>query len=158
MQLKDLAAALGISAAMVSKLKKRGMPTASVEAATKWRRRHLEPARTKGMRAGTQSGHVSNPLAPSGLIGAVLEIGLLAADAIERGAFESIAPALRAAMAQVPPSARPDVRLPLEVWDALTASIPRSARVEDSEQDPIGTVWYQIALGDLQDGGTFSAR
>ena len=41
---KDLAAALGISGAMVSRLVRRGMPTKSLEAAQRWRRRHLNPA------------------------------------------------------------------------------------------------------------------
>lgn len=52
---KDLATALGISAAMVSKLAKRGMPTDTLERAERWRRRHLEPGRVKGVRYGTVS-------------------------------------------------------------------------------------------------------
>ena len=47
---KELAALLGISGAMVSKLSKRGMPTDSLERATRWRKRHLEPGRVKGAR------------------------------------------------------------------------------------------------------------
>lgn len=50
MQQKDLALALGISPAMVSKLAKRGMPTDSLERAQRWRRRHLELARGKSAR------------------------------------------------------------------------------------------------------------
>jgi hypothetical protein len=50
---KDLAVALGISGAMVSKLAKRGMPTDTLERATRWRKRHLEPGRVKGVRMGT---------------------------------------------------------------------------------------------------------
>lgn len=50
---RELATALGISAAMVSKLAKRGMPTDTLERAQRWRRRHLEPGRVKGMRFGT---------------------------------------------------------------------------------------------------------
>lgn len=56
MLMKELAAALGISAAMVSKLAKRGMPTDSFERALRWRRRNLEPGRVKGQRAGTDAG------------------------------------------------------------------------------------------------------
>lgn len=48
----DLALALGISPQAVSKLRRRGMPTISVEAAQKWRRRHLEAARVKDQRMG----------------------------------------------------------------------------------------------------------
>lgn len=47
---KDLAAALGISGSMVSRLGKRGMPTHDVASARRWRDRHLEPGRMKGMR------------------------------------------------------------------------------------------------------------
>jgi transcriptional regulator with XRE-family HTH domain len=50
MKQKDLASALGISEAMVSKLKRRGMPVDSIERAARWRRRHLEITRTKGVR------------------------------------------------------------------------------------------------------------
>ena len=50
MQQKELAAALGISPAMVSKLKKMSMPTDTVEKAQRWRKRHLEPGRIKGSR------------------------------------------------------------------------------------------------------------
>jgi len=46
---KDLALALGISASMVSRLIKRGMPV-DVERAKRWRRRHIEPGRMKGVR------------------------------------------------------------------------------------------------------------
>ena len=47
---KELAALLGISGAMVSRLAKRGMPVDDVERAKRWRRRHLEPGRVKGAR------------------------------------------------------------------------------------------------------------
>lgn len=45
---KELAALLGISGAMVTRLAKRGMPTDSLERAQRWRKRHLEPSRVKG--------------------------------------------------------------------------------------------------------------
>lgn len=47
---KELAELLGISGAMVTKLVKRGMPTDSLERAQRWRKRHLEPGRVKGVR------------------------------------------------------------------------------------------------------------
>ncbi|MDO8283883.1 MAG: hypothetical protein Q7T69_02640 [Rhodoferax sp.] len=50
MQQKELAKLLGISPAMVSKLKKMNMPIDSLEKAQRWRRRHLEPGRVKGVR------------------------------------------------------------------------------------------------------------
>ena len=51
---KDLAAALGISASMVSRLTRQGMPTDSAAAAQAWRAAHLDPARVVRARADTQ--------------------------------------------------------------------------------------------------------
>lgn len=53
MQQKELAILLDISPAMVSRLAKRGMPTDDPERAKRWRKRHLEPGRVKGVRADT---------------------------------------------------------------------------------------------------------
>lgn len=50
MQQKQLAKLLGISPAMVSRLHKRGMPIDCPERAKRWRKRHLEPGRVKGVR------------------------------------------------------------------------------------------------------------
>jgi hypothetical protein len=66
---KDLATALGISAAMISKLAKRGMPTDTLERAERWRRRHLEPGRVKGVRYGTVSA-IPRPVATRQRLGA----------------------------------------------------------------------------------------
>jgi hypothetical protein len=52
MNQKELAALLDISPAMVSRLKKQGMPTDTLERAQRWRKRHLEPGRIKGSRFG----------------------------------------------------------------------------------------------------------
>ena len=59
---KDLAEQLGISGAMVSRLAKRGMPTDSLERAQRWRKRHLEPGRMKGVRFDPNQ---SSPARPS---------------------------------------------------------------------------------------------
>ena len=50
MKKQDLATALGVSPSMVSRLARRGMPTDDVERAKRWRKRHLETGRTKGVR------------------------------------------------------------------------------------------------------------
>lgn len=55
MQKKELAQLLGISASMVSRLAKRGMPTDTLERAQRWRKRHLEPGMVKGSRMGTEA-------------------------------------------------------------------------------------------------------
>lgn len=59
----ELAQALGITQAAVSKLARRGMPTDSVERATRWRRRHLQTGRMKGIRRETAP---AQPMAPEG--------------------------------------------------------------------------------------------
>jgi hypothetical protein len=46
----DLAAALELSVTMVRRLERRGMPTTDVEAARLWRKRTLDPSRTKQAR------------------------------------------------------------------------------------------------------------
>lgn len=60
----ELAQMLGISASMVSRLAKRGMPVDDVDKAKRWRKRHLEPGRVKGMRVDTIVEPVQ-PLAPA---------------------------------------------------------------------------------------------
>lgn len=52
---KQMSEALGISEAMVSRLRRRGMPMDSAERAAAWRRRHMDPARMKGTRVDTES-------------------------------------------------------------------------------------------------------
>lgn|SRR5574337_131268 len=55
MKKQDLAALLGISPSMVSRLSKQGMPTHSLEAAQQWRERYLDMARVKGFHPGRGS-------------------------------------------------------------------------------------------------------
>jgi transcriptional regulator with XRE-family HTH domain len=50
---KELAEALGITPSAVSQLAKRGMPTDSVDRANRWRRKHLQRGRMKGVRRDT---------------------------------------------------------------------------------------------------------
>lgn len=169
MQLKDLAEALDISPSMVSQLKKRGMPVDSVDAAERWRRRHLTFARTKGNRAGTERpaqaegaigksvpcGRVSDTLvdrATAAALARVRALGLLGKDALAGDTFEVLRPMLQHAMAAVPPAAREHVQLPLEVWDALTACIPAGGGSGagdgvDLSEEFMGEFWYQIAIG-----------
>lgn len=68
-QLKHLARALDISASMCSRLARRGMPVDDVERARRWRRRHLELARTKGARMHV-AGSDSQTSAPGAVAGA----------------------------------------------------------------------------------------
>lgn len=56
MKMKELCYALGISEAMGYRLKKDGMPTYSIEAAEKWRAKHLDTLRTKNHRSDGNTG------------------------------------------------------------------------------------------------------
>jgi hypothetical protein len=56
MTMKELCYALGISETMGYRLKNQGMPTHSIEAAKKWRGRHLDAMRTKEYRADGNTG------------------------------------------------------------------------------------------------------
>jgi hypothetical protein len=168
MMLMDIAAGLGISAAMVTKLKKRGMPVSSVEAADRWRKKHLQFARTKGTRAGSGStdarqpsraaaggGYVSTSpvdLTSAAALARVRSLALLARDALAGNSFEVVAPILRQALQAVPAHARQHVTMPLEVWDKLTEAVPGGGAgptpgANDFSDEFMGVFWYQVALG-----------
>lgn len=153
-----LGRALGLSPAAVSKLRAQGMPTHSEEAARAWRRQHLNPARMK------RETHRPNV---SALLARVHELAHVAGDALALGHFESIEPALRAALRAVPADGR--VRILIErkgtgcegggarceppqggavipgaVMDALVRSVvevidaDREAALEAGDPDPCG--------------------
>ena len=105
---KELATALGISPAMVSKLSKRGMPTDTLERAERWRRRHLEPGRVKGVRYEDPKPLPADPVARANAIGAAAV-----------GDFDSHEIELRAALRAVPAERRDEIVLDFELWKAL---------------------------------------
>ena len=133
---KDLAVDLGISGAMVSKLAKRGMPTDSLERAQRWRKRHLEPGRVKGVRfdpnyiAPAQPAPAAPPpVNPAPQTHAETEQKLTRAAevaakcvgiALRVDGLASIPPLiaeLRDVLRELPPGAQPE--MPLRVWIAL---------------------------------------
>lgn len=123
---KELASALGISGAMVSKLAKRGMPTDTLERAQRWRKRHLEPSRVKGQRMGTAAPANAvvvapmqrRPLTASDVESAALEVmDFLTMCPGEAERAESVK-LLRAMLRQLPSGEKP--RFPLGVWLCLT--------------------------------------
>ena len=156
---KDLARGLDISEVMVSRLVARGMPEGSVADAERWRRQHLNIARTKrGRRV---------QMRPDGeLVAAAMQMLELAGQALDDGngaAFDALVPACRAALSAVPEHARAAVRLRFDVLDRLCAPLPemlREALAEDAaagEPEPpmseaaavtMGRFWYAIAAGE----------
>ncbi len=126
---KDLATLLGISGAMVTRLAKRGMPTDSLERAQRWRKRHLEPGRVKGVRfdGNYKSSEQAQPTRPGPAIDHLAAAtGLLnvAAAALSAGAcIDALIGALRAALAAVPEHERERLLLPVNVMDLLVADV-----------------------------------
>jgi hypothetical protein len=121
---QDLARALGISAPMVSRLKRQGMPTHSVAAAIEWRSRNLDPlhvheqATRRGRAIPAAPAHEQAAHAPPTDRTAALEnIGLLAELAARD--FAAYGERLRAALAALPREAWDEVALPVSVWDRL---------------------------------------
>ena len=147
---KDLAAALGISASMVSRLTRRGMPTDSAAAAQAWRAAHLDPARV--VRAQGQL----NPLALVQQAEGVMDVARAALDA---GAdFERFAPVVRAALKAVPVEHRHLVGLDLQVMRCLCAPLLALVHdcgaqdddaASDDQHDP-GRALYSFACGELR--------
>lgn len=170
MMKKELAALLGISGAMVSKLSKRGMPTDSLERAQRWRKRHLDPGRVKGTRFDgyyaprleaqpVKRGPVIDRVAlASGLLN-VASVALTAG-----GCIDALVPGLRAALAAVPAHERNGLSVPMNVMDLLTADVlarvhadgdpvSRDGDMSEEEADAMGRFWYQVAAGEIRPAG-----
>lgn len=161
---KDLAEGLGVSAAMVSKLAARGMPTDSLGAARAWRDRNLEQARRKEFRAKLPQ---RKPAAAGGMDPgeAALQhaeaIGRVAARMLAAGSFGEIRVELQAAMAAVPQPIRHRLQLDEPLWselvrevhDELEAEKPAggaSVSLSDSDVVFMGDFWYSVAIGEVR--------
>lgn len=157
MQQQELATLLGVSAGMVSRHVKKGMPTDTLERAEKWRRRHLEPGRVKGVRyepkriaKPTLSKPVSPARAVPGVTVADVEVLADLTDAaLTRGnqdVAETTVKQLRGLLKQIPDDASP--RFTLRVWLALVIYLLH----EEAE------IRHAPDLGTLLNPGEFGAR
>lgn len=163
---RELAAGLGISQGMVSRLAQRGMPTHDLERAKRWRARHLAPARMKGNRAGTSEAPSPLPSADRGPAEFALQSIMaanrhmqVAAALLEADQFALAAEDLRQALRRVPVSHRDQVQIHVGVFDALTAGVhrelvsisegqpPRSP--DDADLEEMGRFWYAVAAGEI---------
>lgn len=173
---KELAALLGISGSMVTRLAKHGMPTDSLERAQRWRKRHLEPSRVKGVRhdSNYRPSPQAQPVRPAPVIDHLTPAaGLLnvAAMALSAGTcIAALVPALRVALAAVPAHERDGLLLPVNVMDILVADVaavlpPREGEplnddgtpvyqdgdtMTDDEAAELGRFWYQVAAGEIR--------
>lgn len=114
----QLARELDLSECMVSKLKKRGMPTHSVADAQAWRAFNLDPILVKAIR---RPGVVAQYRTP-GVVAQANELGELAGQAIAAGAWRDFVrhvEELRAVLSTLSDAQEARVRLPIEIWDAL---------------------------------------
>ena len=119
---KDLAIARGLSGGMVTRLAQRGMPCESVDAARRWRERHLEHARTKGVRAEAMPRSGADAAArdaaelartAAAALRLVDDLAGTAAALLPIGRFATVEPALRRALRAVPLAFRDLVLLEL---------------------------------------------
>lgn len=112
---------LGVDKGLVSRLKKRGMPTGTLEAAQAWRHDNLNYVQRKDvnpvrdwhrLREGT-------PAAARAALESVSQLIPLAIEAAKAGQFGLVRKQLEDALAAVPASHQAQVGLPVQVWDAL---------------------------------------
>ncbi len=154
----ELAALLGVSPSMVSRLAKRGMPTDDVERARRWRRRHLEPARVKGVRADTREDTAASA---GGATADHLAVQLVRrlADLAERDPAQW-SEDFRVALAAVPLHRRPDLMLPLELLQGLVQpdldalgweAEPEAAAAQgEADAELVGATLLGLVARDLQ--------
>lgn len=121
---KELAQLLGVSESMVSRHSKQGMPTDSVERAQRWRKRHLEPGRVKGIRYDSNAKPAEKAATRSDLGQCVA----LLDEALKAGPVPHDSPILlntRHALRTLPDwrAAAESSEMPVRVWVRLIAAV-----------------------------------
>lgn len=139
---KDLAEALGLSGAMVSKLAARGMPTHSIAAARQWRAAHLSQGHTKQFRAPPVPRAV-DPVAIADRLNHQLRDNLQAAPEVR----QALADELRAAMRAIPVGRLCELRLFLGCWEQLLGRLPTLFEIDGEEFIDNDHPWHEIAAG-----------
>lgn len=148
--------ALGLSPASMTKCKRMGMPVHSVDAARTWRAINIAP---------TMHGHIKRQAAaptpsPSQALPHALALLDIAAAALASGqSIDALVPVLRLALRAVPEHERePDMMLPVEVMEVLTADVfnaiahqdTHHTDMTDDEAAEVGRFWYQVAAGEMR--------
>jgi hypothetical protein len=116
----ELANELDLSAAMVSKLKARGMPVHSVADAEAWRATNLDPCLVKSLRRPELMRSPEQRVQYA--IARANERGQLAYDALGCAAWREFVrhvEGVRTALRTIPDTEDEQVLLPVEVWEAL---------------------------------------
>ena len=147
MKQKRLAQLLGISEAMVSKLARRGMPTTSLEAASRWRARNLSALRVD-LRPAGDGGAAADPVEAVHALAHRAEVD-----------FPSHAEALRRALRSVPAGARSGIELPMTVWrqllpaglgEAVPADPEGALAQTEDDSEAAGLALYALACHELK--------
>jgi hypothetical protein len=176
MNQRQLAIALGIDEAAVSRDIRRGMPSTSVEAAARWRDIHVRPysrsVNTRVPRVAFEG--ADEELARLGVVDgrtalrAANELAAAAARLLGEGRFGDLAAPLRCALQAVPAPLRAQVAMRGPVWLELTkdvralfepgtiadgAAAQAAAPMEAAQRPPadhqsIGDFWYSVAAGE----------
>ncbi len=155
--------ALGLSSAMMVKMKKQGCPMDSVEAVLKWRRANIKPT-MHAMLKPIPTRPATLPQ-PSGALLHALALLDIAAVVLEAGqSLDALVPTLRTALRAVPESERhsdPDMLIQVEVWELLIRDVraladgdddpdAHCAYLTDEEADEMAIFWWQVAAGELR--------
>lgn len=166
----ELARALGVGPAVVCRLKKRGMPTDTVEAAMAWRDQNLNPAmrvdRNPVKRAATDAQRL--PGRPSvnemAAVDRVERLMVAAHELLQFNLVHTIEEELRAALEAVPPYLSGHVRVNPEVMDWLCGPViaeladaegaTQSGKVASAEEcEAMGQFWLDAAAGRVRAAG-----
>lgn len=151
--------ALNLSSATMVKLRKRGMPTHSVEAAHAWRQANVRPTvYTSALRNQARPARADQ----RNVVDNVHELMAIAGTALADGrSIASLVPVLRAAMAAVPARQRNAVMVSGPVMDVLVAEVAAriaiddttpgacAAPMDDDQAQYLGEFWYQAAAGEI---------
>lgn len=150
----ELARALGVDAAVISRDRRRGMPVDSVEAARAWRAQHIRPRMPRMPLARGES-------AASAACAAALALAEHAGELLARGeSVTGLVPALRAALHAVPDAERAGLALPLPVFRLLTCDVlalvptesasDAAGELDSDEAEWMGAFWYSVAAGEVR--------
>jgi hypothetical protein len=155
----QIAEALGIDPAMVTRYKARGMPIDSIESAQSWKLAHVR------VRVGLpgKPSRSSPPIAPDASRAAAEKMMTSAAALLQSGGdLAPFVPALRTALAAVPKDERVGMLFHPNVMDVLTADVAAQvsddsagdenpgANLSDDEAQRMGAFWYAVAAGEIR--------
>ncbi len=132
----ELARHLGVDRAVVSRDKKRGMPTSSLEAAHAWRQQHLSAAHRKDLNPARVRAAASRANVGVEELRNVKRLLPVAKQALQAGIFDAVAPKLRRALRDVPPPAREKVVMDVALWDALCLPTLKAWGIQPQEDTP----------------------